>query len=334
MAIFGAAWGWPGQSAASEPTAPDRALAQTLFEDGVRLMGSATYDEACPKLAESHRLDPAGGTIYNLAICYEKAGKLASAYLSYDEALAAATRDENKERAHVARGRLEMLRPRVAKVVLRVDEQARRLEGLDVRLDGSTVRREGFGVPIPADRGTHLVEATAPGHLTFRRSIVISEDGRVVEVPIPSLAVAFSSSGPSSPAPIAARAPERLDAPGTSRRTVALLFGGVSLASLATGTVFAILAAGRHAESNRECSLGPNRCTEAGVAAENAADGLAWGANIGIAAGLVSGFVGGYLLFTSSSQRGPAAAPHTTATVAIAPFAAGAPGASFVGHFE
>lgn len=297
------------------PATAGSTVAQSLFDDGVRLMGEGRYADACPKLAESHRLDPASGTIYNLAICHEKEGKLASAYVAYDEALAASARDGHGDREVIARGRLDALRPRLARVVLRVDAS---VAGLEVRLDGTPVHREAIGLPIPADRGSHLVEASAPGYVASSRAFVVVADGKVVEVRVPSLlrastpsAATSSTSGPTSD--------------GSGLKAVGFVLGGVAIAALAAGTLCAVLAIDRHAESDQECPGG--RCSEVGAQAESAANRFAWGANIGIGTGLVAGAVGGYLLFKS----GPAA-PRTQVT--LSPQAAGATGAFLVGRFE
>jgi len=65
--------------------AQNSGAAQSLFEEGVRLMKEKKYAEACPKLAESHKLEPGGGTDFNLAICPEGEGKPATAYVADDE---------------------------------------------------------------------------------------------------------------------------------------------------------------------------------------------------------------------------------------------------------
>src|SRR5580698_8378696 len=69
--------------ALAQPSPPARAAAAALFEDGRRLMGENKFAEACPKLEESQRLDPGMGTLYNLSVCFEAVGKIASAWVGF-----------------------------------------------------------------------------------------------------------------------------------------------------------------------------------------------------------------------------------------------------------
>src|SRR4051812_13938347 len=76
----------------------DSARAQALFERGVVLMDESRFDEACPMLEESQRLESAGGTVLNLAYCYERAGKLVAAASGYREAERIADSDGRADR--------------------------------------------------------------------------------------------------------------------------------------------------------------------------------------------------------------------------------------------
>lgn len=67
-------------AAAAQAGGGDKAVAQALFTEALKLMKSGAHAEACPKLEKSQELDPGMGTQFRLAECYEGVGRIASAW--------------------------------------------------------------------------------------------------------------------------------------------------------------------------------------------------------------------------------------------------------------
>src|ERR1700735_2048415 len=86
---FAAILGSAGHARAQGSTA--KVAAETLFEEGRRLMTDGKAAEACPKFAESQKLDPSPATLLNLASCYEKTNRPATAWATYKEGASAAS---------------------------------------------------------------------------------------------------------------------------------------------------------------------------------------------------------------------------------------------------
>src|SRR5690606_30041935 len=64
----------------------DKATAESLFQEGKRLMEQGQIEEACPKFQASMDAEPSVGAMLNLARCHELTGKTATAWAEYTEA--------------------------------------------------------------------------------------------------------------------------------------------------------------------------------------------------------------------------------------------------------
>jgi len=220
------------------------ALADALYQQGRLLVAEGKYDEACPKFAESHRLEPATGTLLNLAACHEAQGKLATAWIQFSDAFAASRRDRREDRMKFAQEHMAALEPKLSRLTLVVPPEADE-QSLELTLDGALVGAAGRGVPMLIDPGRHVVEAKASGKKGWREEVEIgaSADNRTVKVPkLEPLAASPPSSAPVPQAltPVPSPAPPR-DEVERPIPTSVYVTGGVTLAlGVASGVTGAV----------------------------------------------------------------------------------------------
>ena len=239
------------------------AQAESLFREGKKLMAAKDFDGACPKFAESARLDPSSGVQLALGLCYEGQGRTASAWGAYVTAASLARRDGRKDRESAAQEHASALEPRLPHLTIAVAPEARSLPGLEVREDGAIMGSAAWG-DGPVDPGAHILEATAPGKKAFSTKFSIDPgEKKTVRVPAledepqsaPSASAAATpitgSTSGSSSAPSTATAPP----PETSHtlRNVGLVVGGVGLASTAAGLVLGLVALNKAGNDNKAC---------------------------------------------------------------------------------
>jgi hypothetical protein len=232
----------------AQPAAHDAAGAQALFDDGKSLMELGNFAEACPKLVESQRLDPAGGTLLVIALCHERAGKTATAWAAFDEAAGQARIDRRADREQVALDHEHALESKLTKIRIAVAGGP----GVQVRRDGMPVGEAQWGTPVPVDPGPHEIEASAPGKTSWRSTVQAEGAGQVIDVAVPALA------DEPRVAPIATR-PGSMAAPVESpsyQKTGALIVGGVGVVALGVGAGFGFAAESSWHEVQRECPGG------------------------------------------------------------------------------
>jgi hypothetical protein len=276
-----AAWLLHGPAARAQ--AGDAALAEALFREGKALMKIGKYDEACPKLAESNRVDPGTGTLLALAFCHEEQGRTATAWAEYNEVAAAAARQRNSERGRVARGRIAELEPRLSKLAVVVSAEVASLPSLRITLDGRPLGEATWGSEVPVDPGDHVIQAEADHKKSLTRSVHLRpeadrqtvtilplEDETAVATPheSPTPGPRESSSFP-PPSPLAEtpsdRAPE-VRSPKAAHRPIPVptyVAAGVGVAAIGSFAYFGLT--GRAEYFNLKASCGPD-CTQAEVA--------------------------------------------------------------------
>jgi hypothetical protein len=298
--------------AAAQSSDADRALAESLFETGRKLMTEKKYAEACPKLAESFRLDPTTGTLLNLAVCHRDEGRIASAWAEFKDAAALARRDGRADREQFAQEQVAALEPRLPRLTISVAGGAE-AEGLSVSRDGTALGQPVWGVPIAVDPGKHAIVATAPGRRKWETTIEIGErENKTVTVPaleVDPSAGTTAETGTPPPQPTAGTgdsgpAPE----PGVNKgkRTASYIAFGVGAVGLGVGTIFGINAMSKKSDSDDNCTPG---CNQTGVDLSEDARTAARISTVGFGVGLVGIGVGTWLLLTSgSAETSPTAA--------------------------
>jgi hypothetical protein len=266
--------------------AGDPAAAEELFQEGRELMRTGKLDLACKKLEESYALDAGSGTLFNLALCYEAQGRIATAWATYRDVAAATKAAGQPERERVAHDRAAVLEPRVAHVIIVAPAD------IEVRRDGAAVGPSQRGVPIPVDPGTHEIVASAPRRVELRKTIVITRDAQEERVEIPELEAVSEESAP--PPPPAEEPPK----PSAANPTMPLALGAAGVVAIGVGTFFGLRSIAQHGDSNPHCEA--NVCDQTGFDLRKDAivSGNVSTAFIGVGAGLLA--LGAVLWFTAS----------------------------------
>ncbi|XXY45301.1 hypothetical protein WME91_35375 [Sorangium sp. So ce269] len=297
-------------ASAAAQGAGDPTLAQTLFEEGRRLMEAKSYAEACPKLAESQRLRPGTGTLLNLALCNEALGRTATAWGQFKEALFASKKEGNAAREAFAQEHIGALEPRLSKIQLNAESTP----GLLIRIDAHDIPAAALGTPIPIDPGSHQVEATASGYTVWSTTVQVGENADLKTIAIPKLQpapAAAATAGAQGSAAGGGGSGNGGSAGGGGLRTAGFVIGGAGAAVLGVGAVFGILAASQASDAEDDPTLCPGKqCSPRGREEIDAAETKALVSTIGIGVGVAALGAGAILVLTSgpsTTEGAPAA---------------------------
>jgi hypothetical protein len=314
-AVVASSWFAPCAALAQNPSPAD-----TAFEEGRALMKSGDLAAACAKFEESDRLEPAAGTLLNLADCYERVGRYASAWRAFTAGAEAADHLGQFDRARRARERAAAVRDRLATITLVVPSA---IASAEIRLDGEAVPQGAWGAAWPVDPGPHTIEASAPDRRPWSAQIIITRDAERVSVTVPDLSPAdgtvasvvlpsggdrresSSTSSSGSPAPVDPK-PEAASKPGAAHRTGAYALGGASLVAIGIGTFASLQALSKRDDSGAHCSA-DDSCDPEGLRlrAQSRSAGNVATVSFEVAGALVAGAV---VLWITAPDPSPARA--------------------------
>jgi hypothetical protein len=325
-------------SAAAQASSSDKAAAEALFDQGVRLMKQNSFAEACPKLEESDRIDPAVGTLLYLGECYERVGKTASAWATFREAASLAATSNQADRARVAAARAQELEPKLSRLSVELAPDVAKIPGVVVKRGTQRLEPSLYGTPLPVDPGEFKVEVTAPGYEPWSTPIKVEPGGAAASVRVPAL---VKSSEPVGAAPLPNPANEPSPAGANSapveppppqntgmstQQTIGVVSGAVGIVGIGVGSFFGIRALKKSSDADSHCPKAGFCNDDEGLELTKDGQDQATIANIGFAVGGGLLALGAVLYLTG--------APSSEDRVALVPvLVPGSAGANVVGRF-
>jgi hypothetical protein len=284
----------------------NQVAAEALFREARKLLDAGQHREACEKLEASRRLDPAAGTLLNLARCREKLGQTATAWATYHEAIRVAKSAGQADREKAARERIAALEPSLPKLTIVVSSESRSNK-VQLRRDGVGLPPEIYGLTVPVDPGEHVIDATASGRKPWSTKVNVAERASAI-ITVPELEpLASPERGETPTARQEAKPVEVSDSQGSTwntGKTFAVVLGVVGVAGLAVGTVEWLQFNQKKEDAERVCPRTGCFETQRAEATtyRNEADSAR---TIAIASGVIGGasLVGAAVLWFTSGPR-------------------------------
>jgi len=165
---------------------PASAQAQSLFDEGRKLLAAGKLAQACAAFESSQKLDPAVTTLLNLADCREQNHQLATAWGLFVDANRLARATNNDKLAKVASNHARKLEPRLSKLAITVPVDSQ-VTGLEVRRDNELVLSAAWNHALPIDGGTYTITASAPGRAPWSASKTIKVESDTASITVPQL---------------------------------------------------------------------------------------------------------------------------------------------------
>ncbi len=240
-------------AAAAHGAQPGKAqAADALFQSAKQAVAKGDLATACAQFGESQRLDPAVGTLLNLADCEQRSGKFAAALDHFREARSLLAPDDF--RISFADEHMAALSRRVSYLTVRLAGTP--IAGTKVLRDNVEIPSASIGAAVPVDPGSHTYVVRVPGHPDSHMQVVALREGeqRTIEVSpgaenregeADSAAAGGPSTGPS--------------------RALVYTVGGIGIAGLGVGMVTGLMTMHAASTYKAHCNTDTGQCDQAGL---------------------------------------------------------------------
>jgi hypothetical protein len=276
----------------------DAAAAEVLFRQGREAADQGDFGTACDKFKESNRLDPAVGTVFNIADCEERLGRLATAWTLFQEVTQRLAPSD--ERHAIATKRASALEPRLPRLTIKLSASAP--PGIVIERDGVVLGAASLDNSLPVDPGPHEVVVRATGRSPGVFRVALREgEARAVEV---TAGAPLESGGGGSHDQI----PDRTEPGGN--RTLGFVLGGLGIAGIAVGTVAGVMVLDRKSTADEQCP--DKHCNEQGFDAVVSGRTLGVVSTTGFIVGGIGLAAGAYFILSSGSGEKPASTVSAT----------------------
>jgi len=289
-------------AALAQPSTVNVTAAEALFEQGRVALAAGDLDIACARFRESNRLDPAVGTLLNLADCEEKRGRLATAWMLFRRAVTEL--EANDDRLTIVRQRLSDLEGRVPKLVLELAPGEPTTTRANVA--GVDFGSGSFGVPLPLDPGDYEIMVSAPGRSERLFPMTLVE-GQTTRLEIAANPPGVKSDRSRGGEPGQESDETTAGEPFASRRTWAYVIGGAGAVGLGVGAVTGLLTLRQKDIADANCNDERRVCSEKGQQANETGRTLGAISTISFVFGLAGVGAATYLLLTEPEESDAAA---------------------------
>lgn len=230
-----------GEAFAQAPA--ELAAGRQLFVEGLADEEHGRFAAALDKYKRVQEIRDTVNVRYRIGASLEGLGKIARAVEAYAAAVKLGTEGgTDVDVVRAAQGRLDVLRPRLAHLSVRVP--APRAADAEILIDGEPAAGEALA-DVAVDPGSHVVTATAKGARPFRAQVNLAE-GERTEVP-----VVLEPTAPQAPEPVTAP-----PAPTGAYRTVGVVTGAAGGLLMIGGAILLALRSSAISSLNDACPDG------------------------------------------------------------------------------